>query len=172
MVPVPEDTGLLCTLGLLDIINMSWYLTLLPLTRLEKILIFYFKNVFGDTFQNTLRENGLLQNLRFSIAFLMKMFLLWNFCVYLLRTLMPLNDLNEFLFHSLLISLTILISDSVSCFLSSLILDKLPTPFLFSQVLLKSGTTSHRNVRMRQDHKYILLNYFLFFLTFIHSFKL
>lgn len=107
-----------------------------------------------------------LKDLKFSIAFLMKMFLLWNFCVYLLRTLMPLNDLDEFHFHSLLILLTILISDSVSCFLSSVILDKLPTLFLFSQVLhLKMGITSHRNVRMRQGHKYILLNFFILFLT-------
>lgn len=131
MVPVPGDTGLLCTLGLLDIINMSWYLTATAPNKVRKNSNFFSLKTFLVTHFKTHLENGLLQNLKFSVAFLMKMFLLWKFCVYLLRTLMPLNDLNEFLFHSLLISLTILISDSVSCFLSSLILDKLPTPFSF-----------------------------------------
>lgn len=120
MVPRPGNIGLLCTLGLLNIINMSWYLTALTPHKVKRN-----KTLVTD-FKTYLEKMVFLKDLKFSIAFLMKVFLSWNFCVYLLRTLMPLNDLDEFLFHSLLILLTILVSDSVSCFLSSVILDKLP----------------------------------------------
>ena len=54
-----------------------------------------------------------LKDLNFSIALFMKIFLWWNLCAYPLRTLSALNDLDECLFHSLLSSFPILISDSV-----------------------------------------------------------
>lgn len=59
MVPRPGNIRLLCTLGLPHIIHMSWYLTALTPHKVKRNKL----KLFGERFQNILRENGLSERL-------------------------------------------------------------------------------------------------------------
>lgn len=141
---------------------MHWCLTAFVPPK-EKYPIFTFKS-FGDKFQNILRQNGLSQRTEiFHCLFHENISLVELLCL-------SVENTHGFewawwaSFSQPPILLPILISDSFPCFLSSVILDKLPPSFLFSQVShLKMGIISHRNVSIKQEQKYIVLNFCIFF---------
>ena len=87
---------------------------ILQLLALAKQHIYFcFQKLWVSNFKIYLDKLVYLKDLNFSIAFFMKIFLWWNLCAYLSTTLLALNDLGDCLFHSLLSSFPILISDSV-----------------------------------------------------------
>lgn len=108
MVRMPE--GFWVPMCLPSVGHKAW-VGILQLLPQRNIYNFCFQKLWVSNFKIYLDKIICLKDLNFSIALFMKIFLCWNLCAYPLRTFSALNDLAECLFHSLLSSFPILISD-------------------------------------------------------------